>query len=576
MTDLHLNPLSIILVKSGAHGGKLLFRYPYPTAAAAPLAQSAGPARRNPYSMVISEDLLYSRAATQPTNIKDGHLTGFSDETLANIFAVSSKLCGSKFELKLNDVRFVGHPVSLEPDASVEKVSRRTTLTMFHIVFALRAVGNYSIIPCYHELSQRLGLILRHEEERVGYLTQQMRCLLDAQDEVGRLPEEDQGAQALSLATERSHLARDIQTIYRDLCTTGEVRLYINKWVELSFCLPQKLHKQHFPGILVEPESIYECLEALRPYHCLLLLVEARDLLDTLSTDASPALRRLIRQSSPLRSLRTLAVDTDLSLMQVFQLAGHLLYWGKATVIYPLCESNLYVLSPHLPTPLPLRLSNRFGERFSGDSLLEHLSAFSLPCRLALTPPLALHQPRQLEVIVWLLQHHLVIQLHTYVSLALDDHLSYTCRQERPAPAPAPPLLLARPEESSVGSGPSEVEEVSSAGSYSGRRDLPEAGEQAAVPSAASTEQLLAAFTPAERAVIMKVPAAAVPEDLAMFAALARYFQGRHHLEEIMYHENIRRSALLQLVDKFRDLLIKAEHEDPAVSMYFRRMDSKT
>merc|ERR1719319_1128324 len=266
--------------------------------------------------MVISEDILYSRAAVQPSNIKDGHLTGFSDETLANIFAVSSKLCGSKFELKLNDVRFVGHPVSLEPDASVEKVTRRTTLTMFHIVFALRAVGNYSIIPCYHELSQRLGLILRHEEERVGYLTQQMRCLLDAQDEVGRLPEEDQGG----------------------------------------------------------------------------------------------------------------------------QLAGHLLYWGKATVIYPLCESNLYVLSPHLPTPLPLRLSNRFCERFGGDSLLDHLSAFSLPCRLALSPPLALHQPRQLEVIVWLLQHHLVIQLHTYVSLALDDHLSFTYRQERPPPAPpAPP-----------------------------------------------------------------------------------------------------------------------------------------
>ena len=112
--------------------------------------------------------------------------------------------------------------------------------------------------------------------------------------------------------------------------------------------------------------------------------------------------------------------------------------------------------------------------------------------------------------------------------------------------------------------------------------DGPPAGEQAAVPSAASTEQLLAAFTPAERAVIMKVaapsgttspaqvPAAAVPEDLAMFATLCRYFRGRHHLEvrgggvtawlqEIMYHENIRRSALLQLVDKFRELLIKVD-----------------
>ena len=244
MTDLNLNPLCIILVKSGAHGGKLLFRCVcphdvklfanllcrYPYSSAAPPTPTATPARRNPYSMVINEDLLNHRADVEPSNIKDCQLTGFSDETLANIFAVSKSLCGSKFELKLNDVRFVGHPISLEPDDNVEKVSRRTTLTMFHIVFALRAQCNYSIIPCYHELSQRLGLILRHEEERVGYLTQQMRYLMDAQDEVGRLPEaEQQQEHQLSLAIERSHLARDIQTIYKDLCTSGEVRLYINK-----------------------------------------------------------------------------------------------------------------------------------------------------------------------------------------------------------------------------------------------------------------------------------------------------------------------------------------------------------
>ena len=42
--------------------------------------------------------------------------------------------------------------------------------------------------------------------------------------------------------------------------------------------------------------------------------------------------------------------------MQVFQLTGHLLYWGRATVIYPVCESNLYVVSQHTPTPLPARL----------------------------------------------------------------------------------------------------------------------------------------------------------------------------------------------------------------------------
>ena len=118
-------------------------------------------------------------------------------------------------------------PVFLEPDASCESLVRKTTITMFHIVFALRAVGNYSIVSCYHELSQRLGLILKHEEQRVGYLTQQMRSLIAAQVEVSSLPE-DQQEHHFSLATERSHLARDIQNIYHDLCNTGEVRMYIN------------------------------------------------------------------------------------------------------------------------------------------------------------------------------------------------------------------------------------------------------------------------------------------------------------------------------------------------------------
>ena len=85
------------------------------------------------------------------------------------------------------------------------------------MVFALRAVGNYSIVACYHELSHRLGLILKHEEQRVGCLTQQMRSFIVVQDEVGNLPE-------VSRAIERSYLAMDIQNICHDLCNTGDVR----------------------------------------------------------------------------------------------------------------------------------------------------------------------------------------------------------------------------------------------------------------------------------------------------------------------------------------------------------------
>ena len=272
--DNSLDPLCFILVKSGAHGGKLLFKYPFSNHSEVHNESlhcncSGG----NPYKLTLSEDLLNQRENVEHSNIQQGQLHGLSDETLANLFSVSKDLCGSKFELKVNDVRFVGHPVSLEPDeGSGSSSSRRTTLTMFHIVIALRADTPYSIVHCYHELSMRLGLCLYHEELRVGYMTQQMRSLMAAHDEVANLPE-DQQEHPFCLAVERSHLLRDIQTIYNDICHTGEVRLYVNKWVELSFCLPHKVHKTHLPNVLVEPESIFQCLESLRPYHSLVLQV---------------------------------------------------------------------------------------------------------------------------------------------------------------------------------------------------------------------------------------------------------------------------------------------------------------
>jgi hypothetical protein len=62
---------------------------------------------------------------------------------------------------------------------------------------------------------------------------------------------------------------------------------------------------------------VARCLQSLRPYHGLLLLVEAGELLDHLPPDASPALVRLVRMYSPLKSLQTLSADADLTLSQV-------------------------------------------------------------------------------------------------------------------------------------------------------------------------------------------------------------------------------------------------------------------
>ena len=43
---------------------------------------------------------------------------------------------------------------------------------------------------------------------------------------------------------------------------------------------------------------------------------------------------------------------------QVFNVTGHLLHWGMATVIYPLCSTNVYVISPTVPNPTSRQVSH--------------------------------------------------------------------------------------------------------------------------------------------------------------------------------------------------------------------------
>lgn len=46
------------------------------------------------------------------------------------------------------------------------------------------------------------------------------------------------------------------------LCTTGVVRLHINNWLEVSFCLPHKIHS--VASRFIPPEAIERSLKAIR------------------------------------------------------------------------------------------------------------------------------------------------------------------------------------------------------------------------------------------------------------------------------------------------------------------------
>ena len=75
------------------------------------------PYNQNPYTLpAMGEEPPPQTSTTRSAKVPntclgpDGSLVGISDRILGNLLAVKQELCGGKFELKVNDVVFVGHP----------------------------------------------------------------------------------------------------------------------------------------------------------------------------------------------------------------------------------------------------------------------------------------------------------------------------------------------------------------------------------------------------------------------------------------------------------------------------------
>ncbi|XP_037363752.1 GATOR complex protein NPRL3 isoform X2 [Talpa occidentalis] len=594
------SPISVILVSSGSRGNKLLFRYPFQRGRERRASQTSQ--ARSRYAVNSSGD---------HADDQDGDAR-FSDVILATILATKSEMCGQKFELKIDNVRFVGHPTLLQH--ALGQVSKTDpspkreapTMILFNVVFALRANADPSVISCLHTLSRRIATVLQHEERRCQYLTREARLILALQDEASAAADGcGRGSQcwpchcslretalacpvpgALSLAVvpaadegppspfhhilPKCKLARDLKEAYDSLCSSGVVRLHVNSWLEVSFCLPHKIHRA--ATSLIPPEAIERSLKAIRPYHALLLLSDEKALLAELPLDCSPALVRVVRTASAVKNLQQLAQDADLALLQVFQLAAHLVYWGKAIIVYPLCENNVYMLSPHASVCLHSLLAEQFSSRFPSHDLPSVLSRFSLPVSLSefrspLAPPV--QETQLIQMVVWLLQHRLLVQLHTYVRLMAPPSQAPARPREDDAPfaARGGGRSLSTPNALSFGSPTSSDDmTLTSPSMDNSSAELLPSGDSPL--DKRMTESLLASLAEHERAAILSVPAAQNPEDLRMFARLLHYFRGRHHLEEIMYNENTRRSQLLALCDKFRSVLVVAAHEDPVIAVF--------
>ncbi|XP_041318257.1 GATOR complex protein NPRL3 isoform X4 [Pyrgilauda ruficollis] len=484
------SPISVILVSSGSRGNKLLFRFPFQRGAEHPAAQDNKP--RSRYAVNGSGDTTEDQdgdSRDQCPLTDEQLVSGFSDVILATILATKSDMCGKKFELKIDNVRFVGHPTLLQH--ALGQVSKTDpspkrempTMILFNVVFALRANADPSVISCLHNLSRRIAIVLQHEERRCQYLTREAKLILAIQDEVSAMSEATEGPQSpFHHILPKCKLARDLKETYDSLCTTGVVRLHINNWLEVSFCLPHKIH--YVATNFIPPEAIERSLKSIR-------------------------------------------------------------------------------YSP---------LADAFSCQFRGHNLPSMLAKFSLPVSLSefknpLAPPV--QETQLIQMVIWMLQHRLLIQLHTYVCLMVPPNEEEFRAQDEDMPftARVGGRSLSTPNALSFGSPTSSDDmTLTSPSMDNSSAELIPGGDSPL--NKRMTENLLASLLEHEREAILNVPAAQNPEDLRMFARLLHYFRGRHHLEEIMYNENMRRSQLLMLFDKFRSVLVVTSHEDPVISVF--------
>lgn len=218
-----------------------------------------------------------------------------------------------------------------------------------------------------------------------------------------------------------------------------------------------------------------------------------------------------------------------------------------AIVIYPICEANIYVVSPKIKDLLTPTVNERFHDKFPGENLVACLAMFSLPTSVAQrTAPIlnAGHLHLLTKIIVWMLQQHLILQLHTYVTLALQDDMS--CHWEDP--------VEKMKQERSKRKGPKVLERL--------RRQ----GQEKEITEDYQT--ILKDFSVPDQEAILAL--SQDKTELAKFAIVAVYMNGKYHIEEIMYHLDLRRAQLLQIIDRFRDIIVRHEHEDPALTMYYK------
>jgi hypothetical protein len=325
-------------------------------------------------------------------------LLGHSVETLEKLLSPGRWSDGKKFEICVDGVTFLGHPVYapedgrwskdegdtdktprvpnesegakffkatargrersfrdfspipgsldsyLGPSLGTSMDSNSTTsgvvadqINMFHIVFVLKSSPNIAkeeTFAMYNDHARRLSRALHYCQKEYNYVTEQARRLTALKLKVKSPVAIESDTWARMI--EASELAWALQEIYFQT-RKGEIASFRLHGMDMSLQLKKRSNEQ--------TES-----KTLSPLSALLLLVPKQELLaDLLHTD-SLLLASFIRELKPTKNLLKHAAALGTPIKDILYLAHHLIKWRKARLLrMPLQQRNIYAISPTAP-----------------------------------------------------------------------------------------------------------------------------------------------------------------------------------------------------------------------------------
>ncbi|RDD38722.1 Nitrogen permease regulator 3-like protein [Trichoplax sp. H2] len=462
-----------------------------------------------------------------PDSYIDCPLWSFSDSLLASILSPKEAMCNKNFELAIDDILFIGYPTIMKDAENPITASSASgspassfkgpaTTNLLHITFVLQVGAPPGLIDAFHKLSQRIAAAIKHEQLRRGYLSKEVDLLSFIYDKYSDHAEGETNYSVLyEKIIDESLLAHQLKQLYDHVTKNELIQFKINNWIDITFNVSASLRggNEYLSGI-DDPDEI---CQKIQPYHSLMMLTNPDNLIRQLPGDCSPALVRLIQVISPFRGLLALAFDADLTLNQVKHLASHLVFWGKASIIYPICETNVYILTPEAPIDISSPLMEEFSNQFVGLFMPVFMSEFSAALR-----PLKEHiekfnlsKDMLGKIVIWMLKNRVIMQQHRYILLICKleiRELNFELYENKLSEEDAERLS----------------------------RQLPN----------------LAYLTDSHKATIMKYVGTKQKEEIQFFIRLCKYFDGRHHIEDIMYWENLPRDEIFEILNRFNEITI--------------------